>query len=232
MNIAIVVIAYNRHLSLGRLLNTIEKSEFDSKADLIISIEGNATKEVYNEAKNFRPKKLNKIIINRKERLGLRKHVIACGDLVNDYDGIIILEDDLLVDKYFYLYAVESLFFLQKDSKSIAGIALYSHEYNEYANLPFRAMHNGFVTYPVQIPCSWGQCWTRDQWQGFKNWYNGKSADYLNQLEGLPDQVKAWPESSWKKYFHGYIVEHGLYFMYPYLFLHKLLRCWRNSHRK
>lgn len=218
MKIVIVVIAYTRHLSLNRLLNSIEKAEVDGKADLIISLEGNSSKEVLDEAEAFSSPKFNKVLIKRKEQLGLRKHVIACGDLVNNYDGIIILEDDLLVDKYFYLYAKASLGFY-KHSENIAGVALYSHEYNEFANLPFRPMHNGFDTYPIQVPCSWGQCWSRQQWHGFKNWYLDKTKESLDQIVGLPEQVKAWSESSWKKYFHGYMVENDLYFMYPYVSL-------------
>jgi len=218
LKVAIVVIAFKRHLSLQRLLSSIEEAEVDGKVDLIISLEGNSSKEVVDFANAFSSSKFNKKLIKHKEQLGLRRHVISCGDIVNDYDGIIILEDDLLVDKYFYLFAVKALSFY-KDTESIAGVALYSHEYNEFANLPFRPMNNGYDTYPIQVPCSWGQCWSRKQWNGFKNWYLDKTKESLDQIVGLPEQVKAWPESSWKKYFHGYMVEHDLYFMYPYVSL-------------
>lgn len=216
MKIAIVVIAFNRQVSLSRLLNSLNQAEVDCDVDLIISLEGNSTKEVCELAENFSSTKFKKILLKRQVQMGLRNHVIACGDIVNDYDGIIILEDDLLLDKYFFKYAKASLQFYSKN-KNIAGVALYSPDYNEFANLPFRPMYNGYDNFPAQLACSWGQCWTREQWYGFKNWYNEDKIDKLTNIIGLPDQVKDWPESSWKKYYHGYMVERDLYFIYPYI---------------
>jgi hypothetical protein len=211
----IVVLAYNRPKSLVRLLESISKADYPVKAKLIISLEGGATNEVIRISNQFHLNNLDKSIIKRSEKLGLRKHILICGDLVKEYGAVIILEDDLIVDKYYYRFACDSLKFY-KDDTSIAGIALYSHEYNQFSNLPFRPMINGYATYPMQLPCSWGQCWTDKQWFTFKDWYEGKTNSDLDKIIGLPDQVKAWPDSSWKKFFHGYIVEEKLYFMYPY----------------
>ena len=136
LNPVIIVLAYNRAQALSRLLQSIEKADYHISTTLVISIEGNASNDVVQTAENFETKKLNKLIIRRKERLGLRNHVIACGDLVNKYDAVIILEDDLVVDRYFYRYACDAIKFYN-DDESIAGIALYSHEYNEFSNLPF-----------------------------------------------------------------------------------------------
>ena len=215
LNPVIIVLAYNRAQALSRLLQSIEKADYHISTTLVISIEGNASNDVVQTAENFESKKLNKLIIKRREKLGLRNHVIACGDLINKYDAVIILEDDLVVDRYFYRYACDAIKFYN-DDESIAGIALYSHEYNEFSNLPFRSMRNGYATYPMQLPCSWGQCWNKKQWLGFKKWYKGRNQLDLSKIHGLPDQVKGWPESSWKKYFHSYIIENDLYFMYPY----------------
>jgi hypothetical protein len=76
---------------------------------------------------------------------------------------VVVLEDDLVVDRYYYLYASCALQHYRCDDR-VAGIALYAPEYNEYASLPFAPMANGYSTYPMQMPCSWGQCWTREQW--------------------------------------------------------------------
>jgi len=32
----------------------------------------------------------------------------------------------------------------------------------------------------------------------------------------IPENVRSWPESSWKKYFHAYVALNGKYFVYPY----------------
>ena len=212
----IVVPAYNRASALKRLLNSIDSAEYIVRPDLLISLEGGASQEVVSVAKEFISEKLNVRVLQRPTRLGLRRHVIACADLVYDYESVIILEDDLIVDRYFYLYASQALdFYSQEDL--IAGIALYGYEYNEFAGLPFRPMANGYSTYPMQVVCSWGQCWTRSQWNGFKAWYTEKDSTNLEKINGLPDEVKTWSESSWKKYFQGYMIETSKIFIYPYL---------------
>ena len=211
----IVVLAYNRPKALSRLLNSIKDADYQVRAKLIISLEGGASDEVLKISEEFQSDSLDKLIIKRKKKLGLRNHVLACGDLVKEFGAAIILEDDLIVDKYYYRFACDSLQYYKEDD-NVAGVALYSHEYNQFSDLPFRPMRNGYATFPMQLPCSWGQCWTEKQWNNFRDWYEGKTSGDLDNIIGLPDYVKAWPDSSWKKFFHGYIVEKELCFMYPY----------------
>ncbi len=140
---------------------------------------------------------------------------MACGDYALKYGAAIVLEDDLLVDRYFYHYASAAANHYSED-KSVAGVALYGNEYNEYAGLPFRPMANGYSTYPMQVPCSWGQCWTASQWRLFRAWYASTSSDVCEMQPGLPQVVRDWPETSWKKYFAAYLVETNRWFVYPY----------------
>ena len=60
-----------------------------------------------------------KKIIKHSKNLGLRAHVITCGDLVNIYDNIIVLEDDLFVSPYFYKYANDALNFIIKPNQLV-----------------------------------------------------------------------------------------------------------------
>lgn len=214
-NPAIVVVAFNRIKSLGRLLESIAAAEYQEKVKLYISLEGGASDDVVAMARSFEAKSLDVHVISHQFRMGLRKHVIQCGDLAIEHGGVIVLEDDLSVDRYFYLYAMEALSYYSSDV-SVAGIALYSNENNEYAGLPFRPMRNGYTTYPMQVPCSWGQCWSANQWQSFKEWYASATNEELQAIEALPDDVKKWPESSWKKYFAAYLVLQNKHFIYPY----------------
>lgn len=212
---AIVILGYRRPLAFKRLLNAIEAAKYHDSPNLIISLEGEADPEVVEIAENFHSDKLAVRIIRRPNRLGLREHVIACGDLTEEFGSVILLEDDILIDRFFYLYASEALSYYQYE-RSVAGIALYSYEYNEVAQLPFTPMFNGYDTYLMQVACSWGQCWTREQWASFKTWYSGKTQKDLERISYLPQAVKRWPETSWKKYFQGFMVESGKYFVYPY----------------
>nr|WP_298898229.1 hypothetical protein [uncultured Altererythrobacter sp.] len=126
------------------------------------------------------------------------------------------MEDDLVVDPFFYNFAVTCLEFYD-GAEEIAGHALYSPSFNETASLPFTPMANGFASYFMQVPCSWGQCWSAAQWRNFKSWLEESVKLELANDFRVPPNVRAWPETSWKKHFAHYLVERNLYFTYPYL---------------
>lgn len=215
IDLTIVVLAYNRPKSLARLLRSLGCAKYRSQPKLIISLEGQASASVKKVAYDFRSDSLAIEVIERPRRLGLRNHVLQCGNLAAIYGAVLLLEDDIIVDPFFYHYAEEALRFYRASPK-VAGIALYAQEYNEFANRPFRPMPNGYSTYLMQVPCSWGQCWSADQWSKFMLWYESKSCTSLGGIESLPPSVKKWPESSWKKYFHAYMCENDKYFVYPF----------------
>ena len=70
------------------------------------------------------------------ERLGLRKHILKCGDFLDFYDALVVLEDDLVVAPSFYMYVLMTV---NKyiENNNIAGISLYTHLWNHNAGLPF-----------------------------------------------------------------------------------------------
>lgn len=211
----IIIPAYKRARSLARLLKSIDGADYPCVVKLFISLEGGSSEDVKRIALEFSSPRIQIEVIQRPQQLGLRNHILACGDLALEFGAVIVLEDDLLVDRYFYQYAIAALQFYS-DETSIAGVALYAHEYNEYAGLPFRPTGNGYSTYPMQVPCSWGQCWTASQWRQFRDWYAVVDTETVNNTVGLPNAIKGWPESSWKKYFAAYLVKTNRYFIYPY----------------
>ncbi|WP_337118825.1 hypothetical protein, partial [Staphylococcus aureus] len=59
-----------------------------------------------------------KLIINSSnEKLGLKSHILKCGDILNDrtYEYVVILEDDLEVSNYFLSYIESVLTVLEDD---------------------------------------------------------------------------------------------------------------------
>lgn len=129
------------------------------------------------------------------------------------------MEDDIYVSPYFYDYITQAVEFYQNDNR-IAGISLYSPRYNETAKLPFEPLHNNYDVFFNQIPTSWGQLWTPDQWKRFRNWYNVKSNVKISPKNiMIPQNVRRWPETSWKKYFFKYMIEKNKFFVYPYISL-------------
>lgn len=214
-NSAIIIPGYNRPIALKRLLSSIDKADFHSKEiDLIISLDKSDTDECQQVAAEFDWKFGAKRIIAHPENLGLKKHIIACGDLSENYDWIIILEDDLYVSRQFYNFTAKAIDFYKEDPK-ISGVSLYNYQYNETACKHFTPQDNGSDVYFLQLPSSWGQAWTKKQWNDFKAWLNSSNIEEVEKKNLIPQNVIGWPESSWKKLFIYYMVDKGLYFVYP-----------------
>lgn len=216
--IAIVVVAYNRVKSLERLLTSLKKaSYYGQEVPLIISIDNSGNQDVSSYAKKFVWPFGDKQIIEHRTRLGLRKHVLFCGNLSRNYDGVILLEDDLFVSQSFYNYATQTIEKYDVNN-SIAGISLYTHLWNVGINRPFNPLHNGFDAYFLQYAQSWGQVWTKRMWEQFYDWYL-KNEHLWSMNVNLPENVRKWPESSWLKYFISYVTKTNRYFVYPYISL-------------
>lgn len=215
MKIPIVVVAYNRPHALSRLLDSLNRAEYPDDVEIVISIDGGELNaETIKVSEQFAWKHGTKKLIVADNNQGLRQHILKCGSLTDEYDGIILLEDDLVVSPYFYSYAIEAQKYYDEES-SVAGVALFSHAYNETAWLPFLPVEDGSDVFFLQVPCSWGQCWTSRQWSAFKSWYDKNSELVLDEDKDIPPDVRLWPDTSWKKYFFKYMVEHDLFFVYP-----------------
>ena len=219
-NAAIVVTAFNRPKSLKRILSSIAKAEYKTNSvEIVISIDFlkdcKKNKEVIAIANNFKWIHGNKKILIQKKNLGLKEHILKCGDMLLDkYESIIVLEDDCFVSPYFYEYAMKSIrLFLDYDD--ICGISLYSPSIHEYTGCDFTPLYDGFDNYFVQSASSWGQAWTRNQWILFKKWYKNNSAYGVTSKDNVPEMVYKWPESSWKKYFIKYQQETKRFFSFP-----------------
>ena len=217
MNIAICIIAYNRIDSLKRVLKSLEQAYYDEPITLFISVDKSETNSVEMFAEQYIWKFGTKKVITHSANLGLRKHVLKCGDLLELYDALIILEDDVSVAPSFYYYAKQCV---EKyvDNRNIAGISLYNFPINYQNLLPFNPLHSDSDIYLMQCAQSWGQVWMKKQWFKFKEWYELHSEDFDESLH-LPRAISNWPKSSWLKYHIKYCIENKKYFVYPYISL-------------
>lgn len=208
--IPIIVVTYNRPRSLRRLLDSLVASHFRETVQLIISIDGGGDGSCAEIAAALQWPHGGKEVIRHPVNLGLRKHILACGSLTGQYDGAIILEDDLFVSPFFYDYVMAAADFYDDDDR-IAGISLYSHAYNETAQFPFIPNHDGSDVFFMQLASSWGQYWSKKQWEQYTQW-----TSTTDEIEvPLPGNVQLWPDSSWKKNFIRYMVSADRYFVYP-----------------
>ncbi len=214
-DIPIVVIAYNRVEPLTRLLKSLDAVKYQNRVDLVISIDGGSDNEkVIGVANHFYWRHGTKSIEVQKKNLGLKSHVLQCSDIALQHDGVIILEDDLFVSPFFYHYAQHAFDFYRNDDK-IAGISLYSPRYNETALMPFSPYEDGSDTYFMQVPSSWGQLWSKKQWQSFKSWLTNSDRADAQATQPLPGNVQNWPDTSWKKEVFKFIIEKETFFVYP-----------------
>lgn len=212
---AIIAIAYNRPKALLRLLTSLNKAQYHEgiSVPLIISIDKSSTDEVEKVANDFEWKHGEKIINARKENMGLKKHVLSCGDYTKIYGSIIVLEDDLYVAGDFYHYAIKALEFTQDDDR-IAGVSLYNHLLNVHAREPFMAIDDGYDNWYFAFASSWGQAYTANQWQSFVNWYEINKEKKLQSCY-VPENVSGWSDKSWLKFYIKYVIDTKKYFLYP-----------------
>ena len=217
MKIAICIITYNRLESLKRVLESINRAYIDQDVTLIISIDKSDTSKIENYADSYQWTFGDKRVIKHEQNQGLRKHVLACGELTREYDALIVLEDDIVVAESFLTYArqcVEKF----KDDDNIAGISLYNFPLNYHCRLPFYPLQSDSDVFLMQCAQSWGQVWMPRQWAEFRKWYDYNNEEFVEQPH-LPKSICSWPKSSWLKYHTKYCIENHKYFVYPYLSL-------------
>ena len=116
-NPAIVISCFNRPKALKRILEFLKSADYPSLKNipLVISIDGGGLSSIIDIANEFDWPYGDKKIIKYEKNLGLKDHIISCGDLTSDYGSIILLEDDLVVSKSFYHFACKSAEFYSKD---------------------------------------------------------------------------------------------------------------------
>ena len=217
MSTAIVVVTYNRTASLKRLLKSLAAAEYKEFKDipLVISVDNSGRDETAGAADAFEWKYGEKRVIRHSERLGLKRHILECGEYTHEYGSIIMLEDDLYVSPYFYGYAVKALEFTGKDER-IGGVSLYAHRFNVFTRLPFEPVNDGYSNWYFQFASSWGQAWSEEQWSGFYSWLKEHDGEEIKESY-LPSDIAGWGESSWLKYADRYLADSDKYFLYPRL---------------
>lgn len=214
-DIPIVVVAYNRLESLKRILASLSRGEYPREpVELIISIDRGDNQEVLQYAEAFPWPHGEKRVIYRPENLGLKRHILTCGDLTQDHDGIILLEDDLVVSPDFYRYAQECCTFVQGQDR-IAGVALYNHRLSQLTEKVFEPLEDGFDNWYFRYACSWGQMWTKEQWALFKAWLMAHSDYDFAASAKIPEHIKDWGKHSWLKYHIAFCIETDRFFLYP-----------------
>jgi hypothetical protein len=215
MQTAIVVNAYNRPAALARLLRSLARAHYPSGngAPLIISIDRGGSDEVRAVADQFDWPFGPKQVLLRDQHLGLLRHFFACGDLTEQYDSIIYLEDDLLVSPVFYDYAAQALAFYRDDDR-IGGVSLYGLWFNGYTQQPFVPLPDGADVFFVQVPYTQGLALTRAQWADFMAWRTASAAGAAPTVP-LHEAWARFDREDWFPILARYVIATGRYFVFP-----------------
>lgn len=211
---AVVAVGYNRPDCMLRLLNSLNQADYcGDSVPLIISIDNSGDDSVIRLAEKFEWKHGKKIIKTYPQRLGLRKHILTCGGFTQEYQNIAVLEDDLYASESFYHFAKQAVEFYKEDDR-IAGVALYSHTWDQGSNRPFLPINDQYDVYFMQYACSWGQVWSKEKWENFICWYKENDGE-IRSSPSIPENVVQWSNNSWLKYHIKYCIETNRFFVYP-----------------
>lgn len=218
---AIIAIGYNRADSIIRLLNSLEKAEYgNDSVPLIVSLDKSDNDDVVQAATRFKWSHGIKEIRTFQERQGLKQHILSCGDYLEQYEALFILEDDIIVSPYFYQYGKSCINYYLSDER-IEGISLYSPRWNQNANLPFEPLKTQYDTFFMQYAQSWGQIWLKDRWRKFKAWYENNINFFekknVDNCMLIPEVLYTWGDNSWLKYHIAYCIIENKFFAYPYV---------------
>lgn len=216
MKNVVVIIGYNRVNNIKRCFESVKNAfyEENDQLDIIFSLDYHEKqKDIINMINSFEWQKGKLIIKSYNERQGLRKHIITCGSYIENYDALIMLEDDIEVSNSYYSYVKQALI-KYGNLEKIAGISLYKHESNFATGRYFIPQQNDSDVFFIQCAQSWGQCWNKRMWYEFKEWYDKNENFKINFR--MPRCAYSWDERSWLRYYMGFITETNKYLVYPY----------------
>lgn len=160
----IVLFTFNRLDHTQKTIEALRKNILAEESELFIFSDGarNSEEEIkVNKVRKYLEgidgfKKVN--IIKSEKNKGLAKSVInGVTDIINKYEKVIVLEDDLVTSKYFLKYMNEALTIFKEraDIWSISG-------YGPNINIPTDYKEDIYIT---KRGSSWGWATWKDRWE-------------------------------------------------------------------
>lgn len=211
---AVVIPAFQRPGAFHALLGMVARAHYPAgqPVPLHISLEHGHDPLVGTLAAEFPWPHGPKRVVVQPQRLGLRAHLLHCGDLTAEYGQVLILEDDLHVAPGYYRYAQAALAACAADPR-VAGVGLYRYQLSEQHRLPFVPSCSPADDHYIQLPCSWGQVFSAAQWRAFRDWQQTQNEAQIDAR--VPAYIRAWGAQSWKRVFTAYLRAQDRYFLYP-----------------
>ena len=220
----IIFICYNRYDHVVRSLKSLRKNKLSKKSKIIIFAD--APTDQINKKKTDKIKiylkKLNgfksKKIIFRKKNLGTKQNIVnAVSQVLKKFNKVIVIEDDLLLSKFFLDY-MNLCLKKYKDEKKIWHINGWSY--------PFMKNSKNDINFLGSMNC-WGWGTWKNRWSFLtlnekylisnfsnKNIHNFNIFSSMNHFEQiLRNQKKTL--SSWAVFWHATIFKNNGICIYP-----------------
>jgi len=159
----VIIFTYNRLLELQLTVTALKQNYLSNKVNLVVFSDGPKTEKDYENVKKVR-KFIKEVkgfksleVIERKKNFGLARNIIeGVSEVINVYNNVIVLEDDLITSKNFLCYMKNALNFYE-EKKEIFSISGYSMPLKSLKNYPYD-------TYLFYRPSSWGWATWKDRW--------------------------------------------------------------------
>ncbi len=200
MDPTIVVVGHSRPAATARLLDSVARADVDADVTLVVSIDHGAgatarrSAEVAEVADAFEWPHGPKVRLDH-DGVGLVGHFHRVGDLTDEHDAIVVLEDDLLVGKGFHRWARATLPMFDDDR--IAGASLAAPWFDGFRHHRFEPIDDGTDAFFAQVPWYDGMVFTRQAWRAYRAGHDGAASaripaafDELDDDEWFPDLVR------------------------------------------
>ena len=171
----IALFVYNRPYHTKKTIEYLSRNVYAQNSDLFIfsdypktHLESDKVNEVRNYCSDIKKFKSIKVIL-RDKNLGLAKNIVdGISYILKNNEKIIVLEDDLLTDKYFLKYINEALNKFE-DNKDVISIHGYIYPLKKKFDKP------SFL--------KGADCWGWATWKSEWNIYNGNANFLLDEIK-------------------------------------------------
>lgn len=228
MRISVNVITQNRAYSLKRLLTALSDAYYlGDEIPLSFNMDSKVDKETLNMVESFKWPHGPKILRRRIIQGGLIRAVSESWYPRDDHDYGLLLEDDIEVSPYYYIWLKSALMNYHYNPRAplpeLSAIALYSPRLVEVikerpkwnATEFFKDIHPN-TPYLHQLPCSWGALFFPKHWREFYVYMGSRYTEdaKANDVQIPKSRTNGW-QASWKKFLIDMMYLRGYVVLYP-----------------
>lgn len=228
MRISINIITQDRAHSLARLLKSLSTAYYlDDEIPISFNMDNKVDEATLKLVQSFKWPHGPKILRRRIVQGGLIRAVSESWYPSSDNDFGLLLEDDIEVSPYYYLWIKYALLTYHYDPQAplpeLSSISLYTPRLIEVVKERprwngteyFKHIHPN-TPYLHQLPCSWGAVFFPKQWREFYVYMNMRfTADAKKNPVQIPkSRTNGW-QASWKKFLIDMMYLRGYVSLYP-----------------